>query len=768
MMRIMKYLKPYAALILAAIVLLFGQAFCDLSLPNYMSRIVDTGIQQGGIENAIPSAVSENTMNSLLPFMDAQQQKTVQESYTLINQSSADYDTYLKSYPALANEAVYVRTDMNEGGTEALNSAFSKAFASVSAIEQVMSAEQSGSSSIALDKQVNEDGSEKTAEIPPALLQFLGYFTQQAQGEDFFTALSSYPDSAAVYESLNELLKEKIGGMDASMLTQMAIPAVTQEYQALGVDTTKVQQDYIWNNGFSMLMLALGSAACTVVVGFFAAKIGAGLARDLRQKTFTKVENFSNVEFDKFSTASLITRSTNDITQIQMVVIMMIRMVIYAPIMGVGGVIMALNKSVSMSWIIALAVVVLLGFIGTIFAVVMPKFKKMQSLVDRLNLVMRENLSGLMVIRAFNTQNFELDRFDRANEDLTKTSLFVGRVMIWLYPIMTLIMNGVSILIIWVGANQIAASSMQVGDMMAFMQYAMQIVMAFLMMSMMFIMLPRASVSAHRIADVIDTEPQIHDPKDPKHFTDPKGLLEFKDVCFAYPGAEDNVLTDISFTAKPGETTAFIGSTGSGKSTVANLIPRFYDVSCGSVTIDGIDVRDVTRHDLREQVGYVPQKSVLFSGTIASNLRLGDEEATDAQMEKAAEEAQAMEFISKNPKGLDASISQGGANVSGGQKQRLSIARALVKDPNIYVFDDSFSALDFKTDATLREAIKEQTKDKTVLIIAQRVGTIMDAQQIIVLDEGKIVGKGTHKELMQTCEAYREIALSQLSEEELQ
>ncbi|WP_330379240.1 ABC transporter ATP-binding protein [Christensenella hongkongensis] len=764
----MKYLKPYAALILAAIVLLFGQAFCDLSLPNYMSKIVDTGIQQGGIENAIPSAVSENTMNSLLPFMDEQQQKTVQESYTLINQSSADYDTYLKSYPALANEAVYVRTDMNEGGTEALNSAFSKAFASVSAIEQVMSAEQSGSSSIALDKQVNEDGSEKTAEIPSALLQFLGYYTQQAQGEDFFTALSSYPDSAAVYESLNELLKEKIGGMDASMLTQMAIPAVTQEYQALGVDTTKVQQDYIWNNGFSMLMLALGSAACTVVVGFFAARIGAGLARDLRQKTFTKVENFSNVEFDKFSTASLITRSTNDITQIQMVVIMMIRMVIYAPIMGVGGVIMALNKSVSMSWIIALAVVVLLGFIGTIFAVVMPKFKKMQSLVDRLNLVMRENLSGLMVIRAFNTQNFELDRFDKANEDLTKTSLFVGRVMIWLYPIMTLIMNGVSILIIWVGANQIAASSMQVGDMMAFMQYAMQIVMAFLMMSMMFIMLPRASVSAHRIADVIDTEPQIHDPKDPKHFTDPKGLLEFKDVCFAYPGAEDNVLTDINFTAKPGETTAFIGSTGSGKSTVANLIPRFYDVSCGSVTIDGIDVRDVTRHDLREQVGYVPQKSVLFSGTIASNLRLGDEEATDAQMEKAAEEAQAMEFISKNPKGLDASISQGGANVSGGQKQRLSIARALVKDPNIYVFDDSFSALDFKTDATLREAIKEQTKDKTVLIIAQRVGTIMDAQQIIVLDEGKIVGKGTHRELMQTCEAYREIALSQLSEEELQ
>ncbi len=768
MMRIMKYLKPYAALIFAAVVLLFGQAYSDLSLPNYMSKIVDYGIQQGGIENAIPTAVSENTMQSLLPFMEESQQKVVQENYTLITKESADYDTYLKSYPALENENIYVETLQSAGATEVLNTAFSKSFASISAIEQIMTAEKDGSSSIALDKQVNADGTEKTAQIPPALMQFMGYYMQQPQGTEFFTALNSYPDSAAVYAGLNELLNEKLGGMDTSLLTQMAIPSVKQEYQALGVDTSALQQNYIWSNGGMMLLFALISAACTVAVGFFAAKVGAGLARDLREKTFTKVENFSNVEFDKFSTASLITRNTNDITQIQMVLIMMIRMVIYAPIMGVGGVIMALNKSVSMSWIIALAVVVLLGFIGTIFAVVMPKFKIMQKLVDRLNLVMRENLSGLMVIRAFNTQDFELKRFDRANEDLTKTSLFVGRAMIWMMPIMTLIMNGISILIIWVGANQIAASSMQVGDMMAFMQYAMQIVMAFLMMSMMFIMLPRASVSAHRIADVLDTEPSIHDPQSPVHFQDPKGLLEFKDVCFAYPGAEDNVLTDISFVAKPGQTTAFIGSTGSGKSTVANLIPRFYDVSCGTITIDGVDVRDVSRHELRDQVGYVPQKSVLFSGTIASNLRLGDEEATDAQMEKASEEAQAMEFISKNPKGLNANISQGGANVSGGQKQRLSIARALVKDPNIYVFDDSFSALDFKTDAVLREAIKEQTKDKTVLIIAQRVGTIMDAQQIIVLDEGKIVGKGTHRELMQTCEAYREIALSQLSEEELQ
>ena len=767
-MRIMKYLKPYAALLLVAILLLFGQAYCDLSLPNYMSKIVDTGIQQGGMENAIPTAVGEGTMSTLLHFMDQGQQTLVQENYTLVDRNSADYETYLKDYPALENENIYVETMKNEGSTEALNAAFSKAFASVSAIDQIMTAEEQGSDTLALDRQQNPDGSEKTAEIPPALLQFFGYYMQQPQGSDFFTVLNAYPDAQPVYDALSALLNEKLGSMDASLLTQTAIPAVKAEYQQLGMDTTALQQNYIWQNGLFMLLLALGSAACTIIVGLFAARIGAGLARDLREKTFTKVENFSNVEFDKFSTASLITRNTNDITQIQMVVILMIRMVIYAPIMGVGGVVMALSKSVSMSWIIALAVIVLLGFIGTIFVAVMPKFKKMQALVDRLNLVMRENLSGLMVIRAFNTQDFELNRFDKANNDLTKTSLFVGRAMALMMPVMTIIMNGVSILIIWVGANQIAASSMQVGDMMAFMQYAMQIVMAFLMMSMMFIMLPRASVSAHRIADVLDTEPEIRDPENPKHFTDPKGVLSFNDVCFAYPGAVDNVLTDINFVARPGETTAFIGSTGSGKSTVANLIPRFYDVSCGSVTIDGVDVREVSRHELRDQIGYVPQKSVLFSGTIASNLRLGDEEASDETLEKSAEEAQAMEFISKNPKGFDANISQGGANVSGGQKQRLSIARALVKDPNIYVFDDSFSALDFKTDAVLRAAIREQTKDKTVLIIAQRVGTIMDADQIIVLDEGKIVGKGTHKDLMESCEAYREIALSQLSEEELQ
>ncbi|MEA5003495.1 MAG: ABC transporter permease, partial [Christensenella sp.] len=530
MRRILKYLKPYAALIVAAVILLFGQAYCDLSLPNYMSKIVDTGIQQGGIESAAPKAVSEGTMNTLQAFMEDGQKELVQANYTLVTKDSADYNTYLKEYPALENENIYVENKVDEATQLKLGGAFSRPFASISAIDQVIEAEKSGSDTIALDKQQNEDGTEKTAAIPPAVMQFMAFYAQQPEGTGFFDALNAYPDAQPVYQALDSLLDEKLGNMDASMLAQMAIPAVKSEYAALGLDTMKLQQDYIWSNGAMMLLLALGSAACTVVVGLLAAKTGSGVARDLREKTFTKVENFSNVEFDKFSTASLITRNTNDVTQIQMVLILMIRMVIYAPIMGVGGVIMALNKSVSMSWIIALAVVVLLGFIGSIFAVVMPKFKKMQSLVDRLNLVMRESLSGLMVIRAFNTQKFELDRFDKANVDLTKNSLFVNRAMVLMMPIMMLIMNGISVLIIWVGANQIAASSMQVGDMMAFIQYAMQIIMAFLMMSMMFIMLPRASVSAQRIADVLDTEPQIRDPKNPTKFTDPKGLLEFKNV----------------------------------------------------------------------------------------------------------------------------------------------------------------------------------------------------------------------------------------------
>ncbi|MEG2542617.1 MAG: ABC transporter ATP-binding protein [Christensenellaceae bacterium] len=756
MVKLIKYLKPFVVLILVSIVLLFGQAICDLSLPNYMSEIVNVGIQQGGVQDAVPQALSGHTMGIAQGFMSDAQKTAVQKNYTLIDAQSTDYEKYAAKYPALSTQNIYVQNKMNEQTRSSLNNAFAYSFAAINSINQMSEADISGKDGI------------KTAEmtqLPADLTAFLGHI--KTSGTDFFTALSTYPQADAVTASINQLLEQKFAGMDESMLTQMAIPAIVQEYQALGMDTAKLSQDYIWHDGFIMLLLSLVSAVCSIVVGLLSAKVGAGLAQNLREKVFTKVSNFSNIEFDQFSTASLITRSTNDVTQVQMLVMIMIRMVIYAPIMGIGGVIMANAKSVSMSWVIALAVVVLLGLILSIFVIVMPKFKRVQALIDRLNLVMRENLSGLMVVRAFNTQEFELNRFDETNKDLTKTNLFVNKIMVMMMPVMMLIMNAVSILIVWVGAQQIAGSAMQVGDMMAFMQYAMQILMSFLMLSMIFIMLPRASVSARRIAEVLDTKTTIHNPKNPKKYENCKGVLAFEHVDFAYPNAEDNVLTDINFTAYPGQTTAVIGSTGSGKSTIANLIPRFYDVTAGAVTIDGVDIRETEQHDLRDKVGYVPQKSVLFSGTIDSNLRLGDERATTEQIEQAAKAAQAMEFIEDNENKFEARISQDGANVSGGQKQRLSIARALVKNPQIYVFDDSFSALDFKTDAILRNAIKEQTKDKTVLIIAQRVGTIMDAQQIIVLDEGRIVGKGTHKELMQTCEQYKEIALSQLSEEEL-
>ncbi len=523
-----------------------------------------------------------------------------------------------------------------------------------------------------------------------------------------------------------------------------------------------------FNIGVLMLLVTLLSGTCTIIVGYLSARTAAGLARDLRRNVFQRVESFSATEFDKFSTASLITRSTNDITQIQMVVIMMMRMVFYAPIIGIGGVIRAIGKSANMWWIIALAVVVLLGLILTVFSIALPKFKIIQSLIDRLNLVTRENLSGMMVIRAFNMQGFEETRFDKANKDLTSNSLFINRVMVIMMPVMMLVMNGVTLLIIWVGAHQVAQSSMQVGDMMAFMQYAMQIVFAFLMLAMMFIILPRAAVSGDRIADVLETEPVIKDPQDPKQFSEPfKGTVEFRNVSFRYPGAEEDVLHNISFTAQPGQTTALIGTTGSGKSTIVSLIPRFYDVTEGAVIVDGTDIREVTQHELRDRIGYVPQKGTLFSGTIESNLLYGDENASDEELKIAADIAQATEFISTNPEGMQTEVAQGGMNVSGGQKQRLAIARALVKKAPIYIFDDSFSALDFKTDAALRKALKEHTGASTMMIVTQRIATIKNAEQIIVLDEGKIVGKGSHEELMKDCEVYRGIALSQLSKEEL-
>jgi ATP-binding cassette subfamily B multidrug efflux pump len=563
-------------------------------------------------------------------------------------------------------------------------------------------------------------------------------------------------------------INEAFAALGDNMINQMAVSAVRTEYEALGMDTGELQTNYILRTGGMMLLVSLLGGAATIAVGFLASRTAAGAARDIRREVFKKVESFSNAEFDQFSTASLITRSTNDVTQIQMVIFMIMRMVFFAPIIGIGGVIRAIDKSANMWWIIALAVIVLLGLILIVFSISLPKFKIMQSLIDRLNLVTRENLSGMMVIRAFNKQEDELNRFDKANRDLMDTSLFVARVMVTMMPVMMLLMNGLSVGIIWVGAHQVAEANLQVGDMMAFLQYAMQIVFAFLMMSMMFIFLPRAAVSGGRIADVLETETVIKDPEDPQQFRDPfVNQIEFRNVSFRYPGALDDVLHDISFTARPGETTAIIGSTGCGKSTVINLIPRFYDVTEGAIYLDGHDIRDVKQSDLRDKIGYVPQKGMLFSGTIESNLLYADENAGVETLKEAADVAQASEFIFDKPEGFEAEIAQGGSNVSGGQKQRLAIARALVKRPPIYIFDDSFSALDFKTDSALRKELKEKTGDSTVMIVTQRVATVKNADQIIVLDEGRVVGEGKHHDLMDSCETYREIATSQLSEEEL-
>ena len=745
MLRLIKYLKPYTLLILITIGLLFIQAYSNLELPNYMSDIVNVGIQQGGVENAVPTAIRQSEMNKLVIFMSAADKAQVLNDYTLVDKNSADYSTYVEQYPALANQPIYVLNSIDQVEIDKLNPVMGRAFLIVSGIQQMMA-----------------DPSKATA-----MGQSLGFdLSKLPAGTDIFTVLAKLPP--AQLAQITATIDQKFSGMDNSMITQSAVGAVKAEYSALGMDTGKLQSNYILHTGILMLLISLLAGACTIAVGYLSARTGAGMARDVRRDAFVNVENFSSTEFDKFSTASLITRSTNDITQVQMVIIMMLRMVFYAPIIGIGGIIMALGKSTSMWWIIALAVIALLCLMMVVFSVSLPKFKIMQSLIDRLNLVMRENLSGMMVIRAFNMQKFEEDRFDNANVDLTSTSLFVNRVMVTMMPVMMLIMNGLTLLIIWVGAHQVAEANMQVGDMIAFMQYAMQIVMAFLMMSIMFIILPRASVSAGRIADVLETKLSIKDPEAPRQFTEPvKGTVEFCNVSFHYPNALEDVLHDISFTAKPGQTTAFIGSTGSGKSTIINLIPRFYEATAGSIFVDGVDIRRVRQHDLRDKIGYVPQKGMLFSGTIESNLRYADEDASQEALEEAAEIAQASEFINTKPEGFALEISQGGSNVSGGQKQRLSIARALVKKPPIYIFDDSFSALDFKTDSALRRAIKDKISDSTLMIVTQRVSTIMDADQIIVLEEGRVVGKGTHNELLRDCKTYREIAMSQLSLEEL-
>ena len=744
MLKIARLLKTSIGPLIIVIALLGLQAFCDLSLPSYTSDIVDVGIQQGGVENAVPAAVRESQFNNLIFTMDQNSRETAAASYKLIAKNSVsadDYKTYLKKYPVLAKENIYILESGIENEEE-LNAILGKAFLIVSTLESD-------------SDQTKELKTQITAGLPQEMAEL-----------SLMELLTKMPEEQS--KQILASIDEKLSEMPENVMDQGAIKAVKAEYEALGMDTGKLQTNYIFIAGLKMLGLALLAMISTILVGYLASRIAAGLGRDLRSRVFKKVVSFSNSEFDKFSTASLITRSTNDVQQVQMTLVFLIRIVFYAPILAIGGVVKVLNTNVSMTWIIALAVILILCLVGTLFAVAMPKFKLMQKLIDRLNLVTREILTGLPVIRAFHKEKQEEKRFDAANTDLTKTSLFVNRVMAFMMPIMMFIMNGVTILIIWNGGHGIDNGEMQVGDLMAFIQYTMQIIMSFLMLSMVSIMLPRSSVSAGRIMEVIDTDLTIHDPEKPQKFIDSKkGYLEFDNVSFRYPKAEDDVLSGISFIAKPGETTAIIGSTGSGKSTLVQLIPRFFDVTAGSIKIDGTDIRQVCQSDLRDKLGYVPQKGMLFSGTIDSNLRYGKQDATPDEILRAARIAQALDFIEEKPEKYETSISQGGGNVSGGQKQRLSIARAIAKDPEIYIFDDSFSALDYKTDVTLRKALKDEISNSTVIIVAQRISTIIHADQILVLDEGRVVGKGTHKELLKNCEVYNQIALSQLSKEEL-
>lgn len=731
--KLFKFMKPYAATILMIVVFLVLQAYCDLSLPGYTSDIVNVGIQQGGIDTAIPEQISVEDMDRLFLFVSEQDQKTVLDAY------ERDTDTY-------ESEAYVLKIGIlkDEKRTDKIGAILSKPMMLVT---------------------VFSSDSEETKEMTDAMFASL---PKEMLSEDMtvFDVLGMMPEEQRA--QMVTQIGEKVDEMPETMLEQAATIYLKEAYKNLGMDTDKIQTGYMLRTGGKMLALAAGGMIVSMIVGFLASKVGASTGRDLRGKVFRKVVEFSNGEFDKFSTASLITRSTNDIQQIQMLTVMILRMVLYAPIMGMGGVFKVFHTNVSMSWIIGLAVVLIAMVVMVLFVVAMPKFKILQNLVDRLNLVTREILTGLPVIRAFSTEKHEEERFDQANKDLTKTNLFVNRAMTFMMPTMMLIMNAISILIVWVGANGINDGQMQVGDMMAFIQYTMQIIMAFLMICMISIMLPRAAVSATRVDEVLTSTTLINDPKQPKHLKEGKGMVEFNHVSFRYPGAEEDVLHDISFTAKPGETTAIIGSTGSGKSTMVNLIPRFYDVTEGKITIDGEDIRNVTQHELRDQLGYVPQKGVLFSGTIASNILYGNPDGSEETMMEAAKVAQAAEFIEEKSKCYDSRISQGGGNVSGGQKQRLSIARAIAKDPKIFIFDDSFSALDYKTDVTLRKALKEHTVNSTVIIVAQRISTILHADQIIVLDEGKVAGIGTHKELLKNCDVYYQIAASQLSEKELE
>ena len=733
----MKNLFKYAAVqwkaLLAVIVILFVQAYCDLSLPAYTSDIVNVGIQQGGVEDQVPEAISVDEMDRLMLFMSEEDQSRVMDAY---EEDASSYE-----------QAAYVLKDSVSGDEEEMED-----------LEDILAGPMMLTAGF-------ESGSDMTQQIEEQLKANLPA-EMVTEDMDVFDIMEMLPQEQR--SVMLDAMEEQLDDMPDSILEQAAVSYVRSTYENLGMDMDQIQIRYLLTTGGKMAALAFLGMAASILVGFLASRIGASAGRDLRSRVFHKVVGFSNNEFDHFSTASLITRSTNDIQQIQMLIVMLLRIVLYAPILAVGGIFQVFQTNVSMSWIIALAVVVIAFVILILFLVAMPKFRILQTLVDKVNLVMREILTGLSVIRAFSTEKHEEERFDDANKELTRTNLFVNRAMTFMMPVMMLVMNGVSVLIMWTGAHGINDGQMQVGDMMAFIQYTMQIIMGFLMLCMLSIMLPRAAVAADRVEEVLTSETVIHDPENVKAFREEdKGMLRFDHVSFRYPGADENVLHDITFTAKPGQTTAIIGSTGSGKSTLVNLIPRFYDVTEGSVTLDGVDIRDVSQHDLRDRLGYVPQKGVLFSGNIASNIMFGNPDGTKEEMIEAAEIAQATEFIDAKPEGYESPISQGGGNVSGGQKQRLSIARAIAKHPEVFIFDDSFSALDFKTDVTLRRALKKRTKDSTVLIVAQRISTILHAEQIIVLDEGRIAGIGTHEELLRNCEVYQQIAASQLSEDEL-
>lgn len=752
--KLFKNLKPYWSSVLLILVLLVVQAFCDLSLPQYTSDIIDTGIQNSGVEHILPEQITAEEFENAQLFMTESEKQKWQNAYdgeqrkeSLSGKDLDELDSDLL-VPVLLN---YQMSMMSEDSFREMLAQQQTDPNAAAQMEQMTVEELGAAMGVELQPfqrtEEDSDGNSSTVTCVDVRPVFAAMQQSGQLNEDTVTQMRSQ-------------LEDMLDTMGDSLVQSMGVAYAVQCDKDAGLDIDKIQTSYLWRTGSKMMAMAFAMMAAAICVCYVASRVGAGVGRDLRGKVFSRVMQFSSAEMDQFSTASLITRSTNDIQQVQMVTAIFLRMLLYAPILGIGGVLKVVHTGAGMGWVIVLAVLVILGIVGVLMAIAMPKFQKMQVLVDKVNLVSREILTGLSVIRAFGREKTEEERFDKANRDLTKTNLFVNRVMTFMMPVMMLIMYSLTILIVWVGSHRIDGGSMQVGSMTAFITYAMMIVMSFLMLTMMSVMLPRGSVAAKRIDEVLQTKTSVQETAQPKHLQDSKGVLTFDHVCFRYPHAEENALTDLCFTAKPNQTTAIIGSTGCGKSTLVNLIPRLYDVTAGSITLDGVELRDLPLEELRQQIGFVPQKGVLFSGTIASNLRFGNPDASDAEVQQAAEIAQAMEFIQEKPDRFDSTIAQGGTNVSGGQKQRLTIARAIAKHPKVFVFDDSFSALDLKTDAALRKALGEQVQNSTMIIVAQRISTILHADQILVLEEGKIVGKGTHEELLKNCEVYQQIAKS--------